>query len=83
MFFMNETVKAKEDLKRAARLPGAPPITARLAAEQASRLRDYDSAIIFLVDMIKKTTDPNAKKALKERLKQTQKEMLESHGGTL
>ena len=70
-YFLHERKKAQEDFKIAATLPNAPqPFLASLASRLMVTEDDNpDTAIFFLQDMIKNTSDPIAKKALKEQYK--------------
>ena len=74
MFFVKNATLAKRDLLYASKLPGAPLIAGRLAARQATKLGDYQSAVAFLSDVISKTTNPTTRAALQKRLKQTRRD---------
>lgn len=61
--------KAISDFKFAATLPDAPAMLASIAAKKMTHSRaDPASAVSFLEDMLKATTDPMTKSILKRRL---------------
>ncbi len=65
----NDVDKAISDFKFASKLPDAPPMLASIAAKKMTDVRsDPASAVTFLEDMLKGTTDPMTKNILKRRL---------------
>lgn len=68
-YFFDDRVKAIRDMTRASKCPEAPPFVATLAASLIADSEDIKNSIRFLEDMIRNSSDDNAKKALTERLK--------------
>ncbi len=68
-YFLENRELAKEDLQRAAKLPGAPPFVASIASRLIGDKDSLDTAIMFLKDLIDNTNDEHAKKSLKNKLK--------------
>jgi len=68
LFFLKEPVRAKEDLMRAAELPGAEPFVARMAAKQIADLESTDSAVEFLRQTLRRTSDPVVRQALQNKI---------------
>jgi hypothetical protein len=76
LLFLNDGLHAKEDLVRAARLPNAHPLVARLAARKISSTEDPATALHFLEEIIAETKDPSTIRALKRRAKEIRQKLL-------
>ena len=70
IFFLHKAEEAKEDFVAASRLPDAHPLVARLAAKSIATLTTPEAAIDFLKGTLSTTKDPDARKALEEKLKE-------------
>lgn len=68
-YFMENLERAKEDLLRASRVPGAPTFLASLASRLVAATENPHTAINFLKDLIDNAEDPTVQKALGEKLK--------------
>ena len=68
--FSKDVRSAKEDFIRAAKLPGAHRLVARLAARNIALLESPETAIEFLEQMLSTTSDPSMRAALEMRLDQ-------------
>lgn len=67
-YFLTDNAKASELLMEAARRPGASPVIATLAARLASSSNQIDSAIAFLEEMYRQSTEDVSRTVIKERL---------------
>jgi len=68
-YFLEDKAQAAEDLKKAAKLPDAPLFLSSLASRLMVSESTPGTAISFLKELIHQSKDPNAKKALSEKLK--------------
>jgi tetratricopeptide (TPR) repeat protein len=67
-YFFDDRQKAIRDMTRASKCPESPPFVATLAASLIADSEDIKNSIRFLEDMIRNSSDENAKNALIERL---------------
>jgi hypothetical protein len=72
MFFLKNDQAALADFTSSARLPGASWIAARLAAKKIALSDDPKSAVEFLQEILKGTSDPIQRQALEGRLREAQ-----------
>ncbi len=70
MIFLQQGELAKDDFVRAAKLPGAHRLVARLAAKKLALLESNETAIEFLRELIRGSNDPAMRAALERRLEQ-------------
>jgi len=70
LFFLDDPQAAQNDFVKAASLPNAEPIAARLAAKSMIDTSDPETAISFLAQMISRAKEPAQRKALEKRLKE-------------
>ena len=76
MYFMEDSMRALEDFKVAAKLPNAPASVASIAAKKILyNAGDPGAAIGFLEEMLGNTTDPTARKALNRRLREARENL--------
>ena len=75
MFFKNDADKARQDFMKAASLPGAEPIAARLAAKKLLTTSEPEEAIVFLNELLRQTNDKVQRKALTKRLREARYEL--------
>ena len=68
-YFLNEKEKAKRDFFQAAKLPHAPPFLASIASRLMISQNEINNAIALLENIIKTTSDHNARAALRAKLK--------------
>ena len=68
-YFMERLDLAREDFLKASELPGAPAFLSTMASRLVADEHGPTLARQFLQEMISKTSDPAAKKALKRKLK--------------
>lgn len=69
-FFLHDEEKAKDDFIYSSKQQGAHPIVTRLASKKILSLDNPESALEFLGDAIKNTSDPKTKEVLTDRLKE-------------
>jgi len=69
LYFLKDAAPAQKEFLRASRLPDAHPVVIRMAAKQLADEYDTDTAIEFLQEMIKNSTNNYQRRALKTRLK--------------
>lgn len=70
MFFLKDNAKAREDFISAAKQADAPSFMAILASKQLASSESLKTAITFLEQSIKNSSDPNQRKALEDRYKE-------------
>jgi hypothetical protein len=70
LYFLKDGEGAIKDFTEASHRPNAHPVAARLAAKKISDLDNPDTAIRFLLDTIRRTSDPDQRTAFEERLKE-------------
>ncbi len=75
MYFLKDQERARNDFMLAAKIPGADPIVARLAAKKFLDMNDPVAAIGFLSDILKRTNDPAQRAALIRRIQEAQVEL--------
>ncbi len=76
MYFLDDRSSAARDFAHAARLPGAPPMVASLAAKNISVLDDDPQAAVqFLSQVLSSTEDPASRSAIENRLREAQLEV--------
>lgn len=68
-YFLNRRDLAQQDLADAAQLPDAPPFLASLASRLMTDQSGPDTAVAFLSDMLRRSTDQSVRDALSDRLK--------------
>lgn len=68
-YFLEDREKASAELVAASKLPGAPPFLASLGSRLLAETASPESAIAFLLELLKRTEDPTARAALEDRLK--------------
>lgn len=71
-YFIQNYDQASNELKLAAEVPGAPPFLASLASRLLSSHEDPATAVAFLKDLLKNTTNSDARTALLEQLRRGQ-----------
>jgi tetratricopeptide (TPR) repeat protein len=70
-FEFGDNQKAAEAMAMAARIPGAPEISARLAAKLLVSTKSPQQAVELLAKVYEETSDDNVKKLLEQRLRET------------
>lgn len=68
-YFLKERTTAAADLTEAAKLPGAPPQVASLAARLLNAESEPETAVRFLAELLSRTPEGPAREALSDRLK--------------
>lgn len=74
MLFFEDEKRAKEDFVQASKVPNAPSFVARIAAKRMAALDSPQTAMEFLMQMIRNSHDEAERAALSERLKEVQYE---------
>ena len=72
-YFLKDPATGAQYLEQAAKIPGAPPYYATLAARSSFYGKQTEAGILFLKEMLGDTTDPERKKFLLLRLNALEK----------